>query len=174
MRNLLQRIGLCTIFLVVVAGQSSAQTYIKAKEKVCYDYQIRMNNYAKEFHRFWEVYNDKAVAASVSFPDFIDVTSERDIAMNLDETAIRTIVNLGAVIELLFVYERITKNADRMAVKPAIEDSVHRYANHTGLNIDLVNECLANTKDTAIAASATRLKKDFLEIKTLLESIDIP
>ena len=162
MRNLLQRIALCTIFLVLVVSQSLARTELKSTGDRVVDYSARMYNYADDFQGFEK--------AQVDSMDKLEILTTDNLSM----VAIQTGDFLMAVACLLPVYSNITKGADRRRVKPIIKLLFDHYAEQIGVNVGKVNHWLAYTKSPAIVASATRLKEDLREIKTLLESIDLP
>ena len=141
MGNLLQRIGLCAIFLVVVASQSSAQTDIESERKLCENYVKRMENYADViFGQLAKVQSNKA-APPISVDHLLEVMAELGVNRNLAQIAALTGEYLYAVENLLSVYEMITK-ADRVRVKPSIKRSFDGYIEEIGFSIRLVNENL--------------------------------
>jgi hypothetical protein len=143
-------------------SQSLAQTKLRSTLDRVVDYSSRMKNYADDFEGF-----QKAQAHSM---DKLEILTTD----NLDMVAIQTFDFLMAVASLVTVYSNITKDADSRRAKPIIKKLFDYYAEQIGVNVGRVNYWLAYTKSPAMAASGTRLKEDLREIKTLIESIDLP
>jgi len=175
---MIRRVGIIFGLLLALSGalvvsQASAQSDIESKLELCRNYRGLMEPYQKDFLHLAKVRNQKVVP-SMPLEAYMYEEGERNIAKELSDTAREMGDYLWAVGDLLFVYERITKNADRLEVKPTVKYSLDHYAKQTQYRIEYVNNMSSYTKDPAITASATRFKKDLREIKTFLESIDLP
>jgi len=170
MPNLVQRIGLCAIFFVVVACRPSAQTDIAPKVKLCREYAARTARYAADFAKFTYALDKRAAMEHTSAEKLSEISSEAD---GYGKSASETSNYLSAAADLLSVYQVITRKADQLAAKPIIKSSIEQYIQSISSDIEIVNNELPNTTNPAIAASATALKQDLREIKTLLESIDL-
>jgi hypothetical protein len=147
----------------LVVSQLWAQTDIESKLMLLVYYHHRAENYLKDFKALGNVQTNR------------HNETEALTTMMLVVAAGDTMNYLRTVGDLLVVYKKITQNADREAVKPTIKSSFDANIESIGRSMKQVDVALSLTKSPAIAASATALKQDLREIKTLLESIvDLP
>jgi hypothetical protein len=162
MCTVLMRMGLCVMFVVAVAGQVGAQADLESQLKLCSDYSRRMYNYGGSFLQFEKIQLENHNAR------------EGGTGRRLSEVATYERNYIDAISDLLFVYARITNEADRISVKAYITKRSKNYGRLTGENIEDVNQSLTYVKSAAITASAAHMRDDLREIKAFLESIELP
>jgi hypothetical protein len=98
---------------------------------------------------------------------------ERQLAINLNNTAISANDYLWAAGDLLRVYDMISNPADKAKVRPFINKRLDSHVNGLELNIKEVNLSLPDSKNSRLKATAVRLRDELRKGQDLLKSAKI-
>ncbi len=100
-------------------------------------------------------------------------TTEWQVCYSLLTVASESYSSIDAVSSLLHVYSLISSKSNRAAVRPFIKKKIEIAAKLLSLNVKSVNLELAQTHNSAVAASGVRLKEDLRKAVSHLDDFNL-